>query len=115
MRRLGNGILLEAPVDSVAAQSRLGAQWLVSPLAVRTGKASAIDPLDADLLTNLNVLDELAPGYDDTGALVPPTRGILVSRGQSPIMAWRSVWQTPENLILIKTSSGPGLGTGIFL
>lgn len=34
---------------------------------------------------------------------------------QSPFMAWRSVWQTPEYFTLMRTSSGPGEGTGIFL
>ncbi len=45
----------------------------------------------------------------------PPTSGILVAIGQSPIMACRSVWHTPEYLTLISTSSGPGCRTGIFL
>jgi hypothetical protein len=38
-----------------------------------------------------------------------------LTRGQSPLTACRSVWQTPEYLILTRTSSGPGFCTGIFL
>lgn len=45
----------------------------------------------------------------------PPTRGSFVSSGQSPLRAWRSVWQTPEYLMLTNTSSGPGFCTGICL
>lgn len=41
----------------------------------------------------------------------PPTRGSFVGIGQSPLMACRSVWQTPEYLILTSTSSGPGFAT----
>lgn len=41
----------------------------------------------------------------------PPTRGSFVGIGQSPLIACRSVWQTPEYLILTSTSSGPGFAT----
>lgn len=35
--------------------------------------------------------------------------------GQSPFTAWRSVWHTPEYLMLMRTSSGPGCWTSISL
>lgn len=45
----------------------------------------------------------------------PPTSGSFVAKGQSPCKACKSVWHTPENLILTNTSSGPGFPTGICL
>src|SRR5271156_2824427 len=45
----------------------------------------------------------------------PPTRGSFIGRGQSPLAACRSVWQTPEYLMLMRTSPGPGVATGILL
>jgi hypothetical protein len=38
-----------------------------------------------------------------------------LTNGQSPLTACKSVWQTPEYLMLTRTSSGPGFWTGIFL
>ncbi|CRJ80561.1 hypothetical protein BN1708_000298 [Verticillium longisporum] len=113
VRRLGDGVLLERAVDRVAREQRLGAQRLVGVEAVRAREAGSVEPLDAGVVANLDLADELATTMPAPSW--PPTSGSFVSRGQSPIMACRSVWQTPEYLMLMSTSSGPGFWTGIFL
>lgn len=67
---LGNGILLEGAIDGVAGQLGVGAQGLVGCHAVGTRQTGAVEPLDADMVANVDVLDELAAGDDDTCALV---------------------------------------------
>ena len=77
MSGLGNGILLEAAVDGVTGEKRLGAEGLMGLPAVCAVQAGTIEPLDARVVTNLNIVDQLAPGDNDTGALVTADKGNL--------------------------------------
>jgi hypothetical protein len=81
MDSLGDGVLLERAIDSVTREKSLGAKRLVGVLAVRAAQARTVEPLDTDLLANLDVLDKLAAGDDDTGTLVATNKGQLGVEG----------------------------------
>lgn len=70
MNSLGNGVLLERAVDCVAGEKSLGAERLVGVLAVRAAQARSVEPLDTDLLADLDILDKLAASDNDTSTLV---------------------------------------------
>lgn len=78
---LCDGVLLEGPVDGVAREQGLVAQRLVAVLAVGAAQARAVEPLDAGVVANGNVGDELAAGNDDAGALVAADQGQLGVEG----------------------------------
>lgn len=80
---LGNGVLLEGAVDGVTGERGLSAEGLIGSHAVGAGQAGAVEPLDADLVTLLEVLDELAAGDDNTSTLVATDEGHL--DGQGPV------------------------------
>lgn len=112
---LGHGILLEGAVDGVARQSGFSAKGFVGSHAVGAGQTRAVDPLDADMLTKLDVVDELATLDDDTGTLVAADEGQL--DGDGPVahhgvevgVADTRELDVDENLI------GAGLGHGDLL
>jgi hypothetical protein len=128
----GDTVLLEAAVDGVSREERLGAERLIGCLAVVALQAGTVQPLDTSVFTDLDIFDKFTAGNDDTSSFVTTDErklgGLMMvslgderlgrrnlTSGQSPWRAWRSVWQTPENLMLTRTSSGPGFGTGICL
>jgi hypothetical protein len=128
----GDTVLLEAAIDGVSREERLGAEWLIGCLAVVALQAGTVQPLDTSVVTDLDIFDKFTAGNDDTGSFVTTDKrklgGLIIvslcderlvrrdlTSGQSPWRAWRSVWQTPEYLMLTRTSSGPGFGTGICL
>jgi hypothetical protein len=67
---LGNGVLLERSIDGVTGEESLGAERLIGVLAVRAAQARTVEPLDTDLLANLDILDKVAAGNDNTSTLV---------------------------------------------
>jgi hypothetical protein len=67
---LGDGILLERTVDGVTGEESLSTERLVGVLAVRAAQARTVEPLDTDLLANLDILDKVAAGNDNTSTLV---------------------------------------------
>jgi len=83
VRGLGDAVLLEGPVDGVAGEQGVGAQRLVRLLAELAGQARAVEPLDAGVVADLDVLDELALGDDDARALVAADKRHL--GGQRPV------------------------------
>lgn len=98
---LGDGVLLEGTVDRVAGEEGLRAEGLVGLLAEVAGKAGAVQPLrqlleknwrvkegsradlDADLVANLDVLDERTGLDNGTSTLVATDKGNL--DGQGPV------------------------------
>ena len=81
MGSLGDSVLLEGAIDSVTAHGGLAAEGLIGALAVGALKAGTVDPLDADLLANLDILNELTAGDDDACALVAADKGHLGGKG----------------------------------
>jgi hypothetical protein len=75
VRGFGDAVLLESAVDSVAGELGLGAQRLVGLLAEVTGEAGAVEPFDAGVVADFNVLDEVAFGDDDAGTFVAAYEG----------------------------------------
>lgn len=87
---LGNAVLLEGAVDGVAGEEGVGAERLIGLLAEGAGKAGTVDPLSPSDVSNrkaagakgcrfylytgvvadLDVLDEVTLGDDDTGTLM---------------------------------------------
>lgn len=78
---LGDGVLLERAIDRVAGQRGLGAQGLVGGHTVGARQTGAVDPLDTDVLAELNVGDELTALDDNTGTLVATDEGQLDGEG----------------------------------
>lgn len=74
---LGNGILLEGTVDGVTGQESVGAEGLIGALAVGAGQARAVDPLDTDVVAELDILHEVATANDNTSTLVATDKGHL--------------------------------------
>lgn len=81
MDSLGNSVLLEGTVDGVTGEKSFGAERLIGVLAVRAAQARAVEPLDTDLLANLDILDKLATGDNNTGTLVATNKGQLGVEG----------------------------------
>lgn len=79
----GEGVLLEGTVDGVSRHLSLGAERLVGLVAVSAGEARVVEPLDTDVVTELDVLDELTLGDDNTSTLVTTDQGEL--GGQGPV------------------------------
>ena len=75
MRGFGDAVLLESAVDGVAGELRLGAQRLIGLLAEVAGEAGPVEPFDAGVVADFNVLDEVAFGDDDAGAFVAADEG----------------------------------------
>jgi hypothetical protein len=78
---LGDSVLLERTIDGVTGEKSLSAERLVGVLAVRAAQARTVKPLDTDLLANLDILDKLAAGDDNTGTLVATNKGQLGVEG----------------------------------
>jgi hypothetical protein len=78
---LGDSVLLERTIDGVTGEKSLSAERLVGVLAVRAAQARTVEPLDTDLLANLDILDKLAAGDDNTGTLVATNKGQLGVEG----------------------------------
>jgi hypothetical protein len=78
---LGNGVLLERAVDCVTGEKSLGAERLVGVLAVGAAQARAVEPLDTDLLADLDILDKLAASDNDTSTLVATNKRQLGVEG----------------------------------
>jgi hypothetical protein len=78
---LGDGILLERTVDGIAREESLGTERLVGVLAVRAAQARTVEPLDTDLLADLDILDKLAASDNNTGTLVATNKGQLGVKG----------------------------------
>jgi len=78
---LGDGVLLERSIDGVTGEKSLSAERLIGVLAVRAAQARTVEPLDTDLLANLDILDKLAAGNDNTGTLVATDKGQLGVEG----------------------------------
>jgi len=57
VRGFGDAVLLEGAVDGVAREQRLGAQWLVGLLAEVTGETGAVEPFDAGVVADFDVVD----------------------------------------------------------
>lgn len=112
---LGDAVLLEAAVDGVARQRGVAAERLVGGLAVGAGEAGPVEPLDADVVAELDVLDELAAGDDDAGALVAADErhlggdGPVAHHGVQVRVADAAVLDVDEDLV------GAGLGDGDLL
>ena len=105
VRGLRDGVLLERAVDGVAREERVRAELLaesaktvvdpplrttyglVGLLAEVAGQARAVDPLDADVVAELDVLDEVAFRDDDARAFVPAHEREL--GGQRPVAVYR--------------------------
>lgn len=112
---LGDSVLLEGTVDGVARKLGLGAEGLVSSHAVGAGQAGAVEPLDADVIALLEIVDEFAAGDNNTSTLVATDQGHL--DGQGPValhgvqvgVAHTRELDVDQNLI------GPGLGDRDFL
>ena len=93
--RLGDAILLEGAVDSVAREQGLRAQWLVGLLAEVTLQARSVDPLHTGVVAtesvsarcdisdaqvtaddlHLDVMDQITLGYNNTSSLVASHKG----------------------------------------
>ena len=80
---LGHGVLLEGAINGVTGELGLGAEGLIGSHAVRARQAGTVEPLDADVVANLNVVDQLATGDDNTSAFVTTDEGHL--DGQGPV------------------------------
>jgi len=80
---LGNAVLLECSVDSVSREKCLCAKRLIRLLAEITVQASAVDPLNTGMVTDLNILDQFAAGNDDTSSFVSTDEGELC--GKRPV------------------------------
>lgn len=81
-------------------------------MAIAAVETGAIDPLDAGVVANLDVADELATGDDDAGSLVAADQGQLgrdgpvAEHGVQVRVADARVLDVDEHLI------GAGLGDG---
>jgi hypothetical protein len=73
--------LLERAVDCVTGEKSLGAERLVGVLAVRAAQARAVEPLDTDLLADLDILNKLAARDNDTSTLVATNKRQLGVEG----------------------------------
>ena len=80
---LGDGVLLEGTVDSVTREESVTAEGLVRALAVRALEAGSVDPFDTGVVADLDILDERADSYDDTGTFVATDKGHL--GGKRPV------------------------------
>jgi len=78
---LSDSVLLERAIDGVTGKKSLSTERLVGVLAVRAAQARTIEPLDTNLLANLDILDKLAAGDDNTGTLVATNKGQLGVEG----------------------------------
>lgn len=78
---LGDSVLLERAIDGVTGKESLGAERLVGLLAVSAAQARAVEPLNADMVADLNILNKLATGDDDTSTLVTTDKGQLDIEG----------------------------------
>jgi hypothetical protein len=78
---LGDGILLERTVDGVTGEESLSTERLVGVLAVRAAQARTVQPLDTDLLADLDILDKLAASDNNTGTLVATNKRQLGVEG----------------------------------
>ncbi|TLD24396.1 hypothetical protein PspLS_06486 [Pyricularia sp. CBS 133598] len=112
---LGDGVLLEGAVDRVARERDLGTEHLVGGPAKVAVLAAAVDPLDADVVADLDVLDQLTARHHYARALVPaherePGRDRPVAvHGVQVRVAHARVLYVDEDLI------GTRLGHGDFL
>lgn len=68
---LADGVLLEGAVDGVAGQLGVGTERLLGLLAELARQTRAVEPLEAGVVADLKVVDQLALGDDDARALVP--------------------------------------------
>jgi hypothetical protein len=57
VRGFGDAVLLEGAVDGVAGEEGLGAQWLVGLLAEVAGEAGAVEPFDAGVIADFDIVD----------------------------------------------------------
>jgi len=78
---LGDGILLERTVDGVTGEESLSTERLIGVLAVRAAQARTVQPLDTDLLADLDILDKLAASDNNTGTLVATNKRQLGVEG----------------------------------
>lgn len=80
---IGDAVLLEGAVDGIARKSGLFAKWLIHLTTEGAVEARAVDPLDADVVADGNIFDEVTAGDDNTGAFVATDQGHL--SGQGPV------------------------------
>ena len=72
---------MERTVDGVTGEESLSTERLVGVLAVRAAQARTVEPLDADLLADLDILDKLAASDNNTGTLVATNKRQLGVEG----------------------------------
>lgn len=102
---LGDTELLEGSVDSVARERCIGAKRFVGGTAEFTREAGAIQPLDTSVITDVNVVDKLTLGDNDTGTFVATDKGHLDREGPVALagvqicVADTSVLDVDEDLI----------------
>lgn len=94
MGGLTDAVFLEGAVDGVTRKEGLRAEGLVGLLAEVAGEAGAVEPLDTDVVANLeilsvgnsrvgyevgiaylDILDKVTAGYNDTGTFVATDKG----------------------------------------
>lgn len=78
---LADGVLLERAVDSISREGGRRAQRLVGLAALLAAHARPVQPLDAHVVANLDVGDQLAAGYHHAGSLVAADEGHLGGEG----------------------------------
>lgn len=102
---LGDGVLLEGSVNSIAGELGLSTKWLVHVLTIGAAETGAIQPLDAGVITNLDILDELATSNDDTSTFMAADKrqfggnGPVAQHSVKVGMAYARVLDVDENLI----------------
>ncbi|KAL2274272.1 hypothetical protein FJTKL_03526 [Diaporthe vaccinii] len=112
---LGDSVLLEGAVDGVTRKLGIGTKGLVGSHTVRAGQAGAVEPLDADLIALLQVLDEVAAGDYNTSTLVATDEGHLDGQGPVALHGVQVGVAHTRELDIDQDLIGAGLGDGDLL
>jgi hypothetical protein len=75
----GDAVLLEGAVDGVTGELGLRAKGFVGLLAEVTGETGSVEPFDARVVADFNVVDEVALGDDDGEMLVLESRSTALT------------------------------------
>ena len=110
LARIREQILREASVLRVAAELRFGTDRLPRPEAIFAMTAGRIQPWHADAIALFDDRHASAHGGTVPMAPRPGMNGSAGLSGQSPLAAWRLVWQTPHARVLTTIWPGPGVG-----
>jgi hypothetical protein len=80
---LSDTVLLEGTIDGVTREKSFSAKRLIGLLAERAGETRAVEPLDTDVVTELDVLDKGPALHNNTSTFVSTDKGEL--DGQRPV------------------------------